>query len=78
VDNAYVKRWNNGTVTTIEVVEDTITINDVGELIEGGSKTVDRSIEETLDLADEHDELNRLLRRAARRAQDNRNGRIVA
>jgi hypothetical protein len=78
VDNKYIKRWKNGTTTVIEVVEDKILVTDEGPYMEGGTREVEQDIDATLDLADEHDELNRLLRRAARRAQDNRNGRIVA
>lgn len=65
--------WANGTHTTVTVEEDSseVAIVDHGERVANGRNATSRTVSETLDLADEHDRLATLLRRAARRAYDN-------
>lgn len=66
-------RWNNGTVTNVQAVGMHVEIEDVSGRLKNGGESITRTIDEALDLADEHDECARLLRAAARKAQDNAN-----
>lgn len=61
--------WTGGTVTTIETVGALVEVHDEGERMLGGEASCVRTIDETLNLADEHDECARLLRAAAKKAQ---------
>lgn len=65
------QRWNNGTVTTVEVDGDTITITDEGPLITNGKKVKTFTPDEIKTLIEEHDMLCFILARAARRAEQN-------
>jgi hypothetical protein len=63
--------WANGARTEIEVDGDHTVTRDFRDDIVDQLRTVRRSVDETLDLADEHDELARQLRLAAREAWTN-------
>jgi len=63
--------WENGTQTKIVAVGSQVHITDIGERLTTGHIVDVRSVSETLDLADEHDEHARQLRLAARRAWNN-------
>jgi hypothetical protein len=63
--------WANGARTEIEVEGDRTVTRDFREDIVDQRRVVRRSVDETLDLADEHDELARQLRLAAREAWTN-------
>lgn len=64
-------RWKNGTVTTVEVNGDEITVTDEGPLITNGKKEQTYTPYMLFELIDEHNQLNRILSRAAWRAEDN-------
>ncbi len=63
--------WANGARTEIEVEGDRTVTRDFRDDIVDQRRVVRRSVDETLDLADEHDELARQLRLAARAAWTN-------
>lgn len=67
--------WAIGTVTNIDVENDEVVVTDIDQSgrLQATERTTRRSVSETLDLADEHDELARQLRAAARRAWANQN-----
>jgi hypothetical protein len=67
--------WAIGTVTKIDVENDEVIVTDVDPSgrLQATERTTRRSVSETLDLADEHDELARQLRSAARQAWANQN-----
>lgn len=67
--------WASGARTEIEVEGDQTVTRDFRDDIADQLRTVRRSVDETLDLADEHDELARQLRLAAREAWSNRQAR---
>jgi hypothetical protein len=68
-------RWAIGTVTEIDVEGDEVIVTDIDPSgrLQATARTTRRSVSETLDLADEHDDLARQLRAAARRAWANQN-----
>jgi hypothetical protein len=63
--------WANGTHTVVTVEGTEVAILDRSERLANGVNATSRTVSEVLDLADEHDNLSRILRRAARRAYDN-------
>lgn len=63
-----IHEWKNGTVTEIIRDGEMITVTDIGERVEGGRRERVYLPQEVLDLADEHDALNRTLRRVAKEA----------
>lgn len=63
--------WENGTQTKIVTVGSEVHVTDIGERLTTGHAVTVRSVSETLDLADEHNELARQLRLAARQAWNN-------
>ncbi len=64
--------WTNGVETEVIVKGDRITTIDRHESLDGGERVVERSADETIDLIDEHENLNTVLRAAVRQAWKNR------
>ena len=69
--------WDNGTVTEMTVKDGSseVEILDRSERLANGVNRTSRTIAETYDLAEEHDEISRQLRRSARQAYDNEQAR---
>jgi len=64
--------WTNGVETEVIVNGDRITTVDRHEGLDGGERVVERSVDEILNLIDEHENLNTVLRAAVRQAWSNR------
>jgi hypothetical protein len=63
--------WSSDTTTTVVAAGNKVVLTDIGERLAQGHAAKTMTVEEAMDLADQHDICGALLRRAARQAWAN-------